>query len=243
MKIGFFKKVCAALLFAVGAFALAGCQTSDKNVGLRILDSSYQIIEVQPVTPGAKVTKRLRLVMSIENPTIYNAVDFTISYRCYDTNDLPIPRTDNPHTSGSWENYPINMIVGHGVNGVVYSEFDTFDNLGRVEVYDGNYRYQSVWETYFAWWISMFVIVGVAVLFYSVDLFARGLTAEELKQRFTDNVASSLVVLALLLIICIIPLIFSSWVVTLIILGGYVGFLLLSGAATAARIAIANKNN
>lgn len=240
MKIGFFKKVCAALLFAVGAFALAGCQTSDKNVGLRILDTSAQILKVKDPTSGRE-SKRLRLVLSIENPTIYNAVDFTISYRCYDELDQPIPRTDNPHTSGSWENYPINMIVGHGVNGVVYSEFDTFDNLGRVEVYDGNYRYQSVWETYFAWWISMFVIVGVAVLFYSVDLFARGLTAEELKQRFTDNVASSLVVLSLLLIICIIPLIFSSWVVTLIILGGYVGFLLLSGAATATRIAIANK--
>ncbi len=184
--------------------------------------------------------KRLRLVICVENPTIYNAVEFAIDYACYDEYDNPIEGT--PEEPGSVKDYRIPMGVAHGVRGFVYSEFDTFDNLGKVVLENAKCtKYLSVWDTYLAWWIIMICVVGVATIFYSANLFARGLTADDLKRMFAENVASSLVVLGLCLIIAIIPLIFSSWVVTVIILGGYVGFLVLSGGMTAIRLSLAKK--
>lgn len=239
MKKGFFKKLLAGLLLAIGAFSLAGCETTEKTAEIKVNGSSYEISEV---TQDSKKVKKLRLILLVENPTIYNATEFAISYQCFDTEGNAIPATSDPETSGSWTDYPIKMGVAHGVKGYVYAEFETFDNLGKVTLSNGKCtKYANIWDTYLVWWILAIVVAGVASVFYSVDLFARGLTAEELKQKFADNVGSSLVILALLLLICLIPLLFSSWVVTLIILGGYVGFLLVSGTATAVRIAIANK--
>ena len=232
-----FKKLIACFGIALAAFSLAGCQTTDKNATIRVEDSSYQIMTVQ--RDGVEV-KRLRLVICVDNPTIYNAIEFAIDYACFDAHGLPIIGT--PDQPGVAIDYRIKMGVAHGVKGYVYSEFDTFDNLASVKLANPKCtQYQTVWDTYLAWWVIMICIVGVATIFYSANLFARGLTAEDLKRMFADNVTSSLVVLGLCLIIAIIPLIFSSWVVTLIILGGYVGFLLLSGGMTALRLALAKK--
>ncbi|MCQ2796811.1 MAG: hypothetical protein MJ213_05920, partial [Bacilli bacterium] len=100
----------------------------------------------------------------------------------------------------------------------------------------------NVWETYMIWWILMIVISGISLISYSVTIFAKGLSADDLTKIMKQHNASTMITLMFVLIICLFPLMFSGWMVTVILLGGFLADIILAGALTAIRTKmLANK--
>lgn len=231
MKRKSFKALFAGLLMAIGAVAMTGCQTADHSAVVPTQECKVQIL-----TDGTG-NKFAEVVLGIANPSIYNVTQVEITWQAYeDTTPIGEPQTD-----------PLNVYVGHGVGGYVKYRLDVdpagpYSDVTMVHITKTNVsKYQSLFETYMAPFIIMFVVVGLSLCFFAFEIFRKGLTAEYLANRMREKLASYLTILALTILICLIPLMFSSWVTTLILVGGFLVSFLLCGLMALIRMAFAKK--
>jgi len=224
-----FGKILLSLLCLGGVLGMTGCQSADHTAKVPTQECSVKI-EV-----NAQTGEKTGLVtLGIVNDTIYNMLETEITYQCYvgeTPYESPIKAT-------------VSTPVRHGAAGyLVYTvEVEKSSLVTYVKITDTKVtKYQTLWQTYMVPFIIMFVVSGIALIFFAVEIFAKGLSKETVKEMFKARLASSLFTLGLILVICLIPLMFSSWVVTLILLGGFAGTLLLSGLMTLIRMAAAKR--
>ena len=233
MKKKSLKVLLAGLFIGISAFALAGCQTTGHNAVI-----PPDGCEVRVVADQATGKKTAVVTLGIANPTIYNITEVELSYDCYKNG------VGAPVYTGSDK---INVFVSHGVGGYIsytLSE-DRYPGLASIDyvTFSENKvtKYQTLFETYMAPFIISFVLVGFSLIFFAFEIFRGGLTAEYLRARMKEKLASYLTILALTLLICLIPLMFSSWVTTIILICGFAASFLLCGLMSLLRMAFIKK--
>ena len=227
MKKSFLKKILIALTAFTGIFVMASCQTTDHNA---IVPSDKCLVDVYE-KDGQKTAV---VQIAVSNPTIYNTSELQFTYEALDANDVVL---------GS-EIVTLPIGIRHGAAGVFAYSYTAkpgeADNVKKVRITNSSVTaYQSLWQTYMPAFIVAICLASLSVLFFGIEMFRRGITKEMAKEMFAEHIASELTILGLVLIICLIPLIFSSWVTTVILLGGFGAAILLTGLLTLLRIRFA----
>lgn len=225
MKKSFLKKIMIALTAFGGIFVMASCQTTDHNASV---PTQYSSVEVYTDQAGKKVAT---VTLAVNNPTIYNTTEITFTYEALNATDVKLGE----------ETVVLPVGIRHGVAGafsyVYQAKEGEADNVAKVRITEAHISgYQTAWQTYMPVFIVAITLAALSVLFFGIELFRKGITKETAKEMFKEHLASEMTVLGLILIICFIPLIFSSWVTTVILLGGFVGALLITGLLTLLKI-------
>lgn len=228
MKKSFLKKIMIALTAFAGVFVMASCQTTEHKA---TVPTQYSSIEVYTDQAGKKVAT---VTLAVNNPTIYNTTEITFTYEALDATDAKIGE----------ETVVLPIGVRHGVSGAFSYAYQAkegeADNVAKVRITEAHISgYQTAWQTYMPAFIVAITLAALSVLFFGIELFRRGITRESAKELFAEHLASEMTVLGLVLVICLIPLIFSSWVTTVILLGGFVGAVILAGLLTLIRMRFA----
>ncbi|MBQ0009131.1 MAG: hypothetical protein KBS97_02530 [Firmicutes bacterium] len=228
MKKSFLKKLMIALTAFTGVFVMASCQSGSKSdAKIPTQESSVKIVEQ---TIDGKLEKFADVVLCIDNNTIYNIDQASFSYIVH-FNDGKEEVVENELTAKG------ETIVRHGVRGYLGYRLRLTDTeyaaaekvtITKVEVVG----FRSLWETYMPAFIAAIVLGSLSILFFAFELFGRKHSKEELKEMFKEHMASEFTILALVLVICLIPLIFSSWVTTVVLLGTFVVSILVNGLLT-----------
>ena len=221
MKKSFLKKIMIAFTAFAGVFVMASCQTTDHNA---TVPTQYSSVEVYTNSDGKKVAT---VTLAVNNPTIYNTTEITFKYDALDATNNVI---------GS-EEVTLPVGIRHGVAGAFAYAYTAkegeAENVAKVKITEAHISgYQTVWQTYMPAFICAIVLASMSVLFFAIELFARKRSKAELKEMFAEHMASEVTILGLVLIICLIPLIFSSWVTTVVLLGAFVASIVVNGLLT-----------
>lgn len=232
-KRSFLKKLLLAFTALGGVAAMASCQTTDHNANIPVEKCSVNVL-----TTADGKTKQAQVVIAVQNPTIYNTKAVAFTYQCYDIEGKSV---------GDPEVVNFDIGIRHGAAGYFGYTYNAsveanpeVAKVAKVAITEAHISdYYNLWETYMPAFIAMIVIAALSIGFFSFELFRPGHTKATLKELFAEHLASEFTVLGLVLIICLIPLIFSSWVTTVILLGGFGGSLLLTGLLTLIRINLA----
>lgn len=226
MKKHRFTKFLLALLLLGGATGLASCASSGYDA--RIPTSECNVT----VTENADTHKKTAVVtLGIENNTIYDVKAAEITYDVY-ANSIRLntePITDR-----------VEVYVRHGVAGyLTYTvPIEQYQMITSVKITGATVtEYRSFWDTYVVPFVVMFVVSGLALVFAAIDIFTHQWSKESLRQMLSEKLSLYLIIFAMTILICLIPLMFSNWVVTLILVGGFAGVALLTGIMTAIRVA------
>lgn len=225
MKKHRFAKFLLSVLLLGGVFGLSACESASKTATMPTEQCEVKVIE-----DSNTHDKKAVVTLCVSNNTIYNVKQVSVAYIVY---------------AGTEEIYkgedPVDLYVRHGVAGYVTYSFPvkelktaTSVKITRTEVTD----YFSFWDTYVVPFVVMFVVAGIALLFAAIDIFTKQWTKEGLKEMLREKLSLYLIIFAMTILICLIPLMFSNWVVTLILVGGFVGVALLTGVMTAIKVAI-----
>lgn len=227
MKKGLLSKLAVGFVALFGVFAVASCEQANHSASV-----PTDKCEVKVVADASTGKRTAVVTLGIANPTIYNIYQVELTYDCYELGST------TPIYTGTDK---VDVFVRHGVGGylsytLTENQYPGLSAVDSVRIRETTVSgYYSLWDTYMPGFVSMFVIVGIALVFVCVDLFRAGWTKELLKERMRERVASTAVILALVLLICLVPLLFSNWVTTLILVGGFVGFAVLAGILTLIR--------
>lgn len=224
MKKSFLKKILLAFTAFTGIFVMASCQSTSHDASV---PSDKCLVEVYE-KDGQKTAV---VQIAVVNPTIYNTKGIQFTYEALDENDAVI---------GS-EKVELPIGIRHGAAGVFAYSYTAkpgeADNVKKVRITDSSITsYESLWSTYMPAFIVAITLAVLSVLFFGIELFRRGITREAAKAMFAEHIASEITVLGLVLVICLIPLIFSSWVTTVILLGGFASAIVASGLLTLIRM-------
>lgn len=223
-----FKKLFLGLLLIAGVAGLSSCQSAERNATIPTTECEVRIVE------DAHSGKRTAVItLGIVNNTIYNVLEEQLTYTVYN-DDMPLPGyIDITET--------VKFPIRHGAQGYISYTYELppeapecdYVKITKTSIS----KYATLFQTYAVPFVIMFVFAGIAIVFFAIDLFRGGLTKESIKERFKERIASSVTIMALLLIIFLIPLMFSSWVTTLILVGGFVGTGVVCGLLTLLRLA------
>ena len=169
-----------------------------------------------------------------------NLEEISIDYKVLDAYGDTIYDTETDPTSIDG-GQPAAIYVRHGVGG--YAPFEvkmdvSLTNAEKIEIRSGKVtKFYSLWETYMAGFLLVIGLASFGVIFACFDIFRSGQTKQDLVNRLKERFAGVLVTLALVLLICLIPLMFANWVSTVILFGGFAAFLIICGILTAIRYA------
>ena len=228
MKKSFLKKIMIALTAFTGVFVMASCQSANQSdARIPTQQSSVQIVEQ---TIDGKNEKFADVVLCIENNTIYNIDQASFSYTVHFNDGTEEVVKDELTAKGE-------TIVRHGARGYLAYRLKLtntpYANAEKVTITEVKVvGFRSVWETYMPAFICAIVLASMSVLFFCIELFARKRSKAELKEMFAEHMASEITILGLVLIICLIPLIFSSWVTTVVLLSAFVASIVVNGLLT-----------
>lgn len=228
MKKSLFKKIMIALTAFAGVFVMASCQTTEHNA---TVPTQYSSVEVYTDGAGKKVAT---VTLAVNNPTIYNTTEITFTYQALDATDVKVGE----------ETVVLPVGIRHGAAGAFSYAYQAkegeADNVTKVKITEAHISgYQTAWQTYMPAFIVAITLAALSVLFFGIELFRKGITKEQAKEMLSEHIASEMTILGLVLVICLIPLIFSSWVTTVILLGGFVGALVIAGLLTLIRMRFA----
>lgn len=223
-----FSKFLLALLM-LGGIGLASCQKASHTASVPTNECQVKIVE------DAQTHKRTAVItLGLLNDTIYNVEQVSLTYNVYNGNSVVLlDQKDN-----------VDIFVRHGVAGYLSYTYQVPNELvcDAVKITHTEVtKYSSLFDTYMVPFIVMFVLAGFGIMFFAIDLFKGGITKEGVKELFREKMFSSLTIMALVVLICLIPLMFSSWVVTLILVGGFLGVSLVCGLLTLIRMAFLKK--
>lgn len=229
MKKSILQKIMIAFAAFAGVFAMASCQSANQSdAKIPTQESSVRIVEEKV---DGKTEKYADVILCIDNNTIYNIDQASFSYVIHFNDGTPDEVVENELTEKGA------AILKHGVRGYLGYRLrltnTDYANAEKITITKVDIvGFQSLWQTYIVPFIAMICVAGLSILFFAIELFRKGITKETAKEMFKEHLASEMTVLGLILIICFIPLIFSSWVTTVILLGGFVGALLVTGLLT-----------
>ena len=235
MKSKKLSRILAGLLAFGGIVLMAGCQSADKSQAYTPANETTVTI----YTEASTGSKRGTATIGIANNTIYNVDEVKVTYTVYDDGGQVIG--DEGRTT------LLPTYVQHGVAGYITYIFDATSvgpdaaaatvKVTKVEVT----HFQSLWDSYIVGWIMAIVIVGISLIFSAFEIFRSGWTKESLAQFMREKTASALITLGLVALICLIPLMFSSWVTTLILVGSFAASVVCAGLMTIIKVATIKK--
>jgi len=224
----FLKKLFAVLLLGIGAATMCACQTADHTAKIDPSQTTMKFVYVEEGGKPVRYCEVYNLVYA--NPTIYAVKQFHYIVTGYSLPDW------GGQIVGVVDDYE-NVYIPNGCALITSFRFkvenDSVQSF-KLENCEASI-YASVWDTYLGWWIATIVLLAIGLIAHLCRIFSSS-NPEEIKGTFRDTIAMQLVVLALIAIICIVPLIFSSWVVTCILAGGYLSFLVVAGLTTLIRV-------
>ena len=234
MKISFLKKIALAFTAFAGIFVMASCQSAGHDAKFPTEQCSVSIVEE---TRDGKVGQYADVIIAIDNNTIYNINEIEYNY----TVKFNDGRADIVVEHEKYNDF----VLRHGVKGYVgyrlaIPEKSEFAGASSVVInHIDATGYQSLWQTYLPAFIVGICLASISILLFAIELFRKGLSKVELKEMFNAHIFSELTILGLVLVICLIPLIFSSWVTTVILLGAFVASILGAGLLTLIRMSTA----
>lgn len=206
MKIGFLKKLCLLLTVGFGAMTLASCQST--NVNDAKFDINNCVINiVQDQSTGSKY---IEYSIYVINNTIYDVTHWNVTLEGYDATGKTIKHLEIKDYA---------LYVSHGVAGVLVNKEKVEKDEGIVKAAVKGAevsKYLNVWETYLVWWIIAIVALGISFICYAVAIFKKGLTKAELDEMLRQRMASILVGFSFALIICLLPIFFGGWMISVI---------------------------
>ena len=230
MKKHRFAKFLLSVLLLGGVFGLSACESASKTATMPTEQCEVKVIE-----DSQTHDKKAVVTLCVTNNTIYNVKQVSVEYTVYEGTKVLYEGND-----------PVDLYVRHGVAGYITYSLPIKDKglqtatsviITHPEVTD----YFSFWDTYVVPFVVMFVVAGIALLFAAIDIFTKQWTKEGLREMLREKLSLYLIIFAMTILICLIPLMFSNWVVTLILVGGFVGVALLTGVMTAIKVAISKK--
>lgn len=220
MKKNIFTKIMAFFSIAFGAFALSSCQSVNAKEAVVIIEQPEVKIYVETTAAGSK--RYGMSTVKVKNNTIYDVIDWTFTITVTDNDDVK-------KTTSSVEIMPI----GHGAQGYITFLEEIVYNVQSVTIDSIVMNsYRNVWQTYLGWWIVGFVIIGVSLAFFSVELFSGHVTKEDATAMFKEHVASMSFAFLFAFVLCLFPLFFGSWVSSLILIGSMLASILVAGLLT-----------
>jgi len=230
MKKSFFKKLMITLAAFSGVFVMSSCQRADHSATIPVEHCEVTVFKDE--STGKKVAT---VTLAVNNPTIYNTKEITFKYEARDEYGVVI---------GS-DTVVLPIGIRHGVAGsftYAYTAKDgEADQVRTVKITEAKISgYQTLWETYMASFLIAIILASLSIIFFGFELFRRGLSKQDLKDLFAQHMVSEFAILGLVLLICLIPLIFSSWVTTVILLGGFAASMLATGIMSLIRIRLAD---
>lgn len=230
MKKHRFTKFLLSILLLGGVFGLSSCQSAEHNATVPVNQCEVKVFKEE-----GKEDKKAIVTIGVYNNTIYNVKQIEVTYNIYDEAKKPL-------VTGGVETYDV--FVRHGVAGYIsYSvPVDKTTGAAYAEITAGRVtQYYSLWDTYVAPFIIMIVLGGLALIFAAVDIFRDTWNKESVKELLSEKLSLYLVIFGLTILICLIPLMFSSWVVSLILIGGFVAVALLTALMAGIKLALINK--
>lgn len=242
MKKNFFMKIMMVCSCFVGAFVMASCQSTSHNDVRFETEAQYDAL-----TNERDPNYTVKIIIGVANPTIFNIKHFNIIYEVFGSKGTETKRVENQLYECD------NFVISHGVAGYIGREvliskeeaktrWDmTNVNYMKISKID-NIQFQSVWETYIVWWIICLVLLGISTIAFATTIFKKNLSIENAKKLLEAHVASSMTTLLLILLICLIPLMFSGWVVTVMLLGTFAAHFVVAFLLCAIKTKIGHKN-
>lgn len=193
---------CCALLFT-------GCHSVDKKDSYLSVDDILRQFDYNQAENKTKI----KWYGSLSNETIYDFNGFSVSFRLY---------------NGSEVLEDITVSYDRGVDhGDKYSGYFNFTYDGRVdgiEYISWTADYESFWETYEVWLITVIVLLGVLLLAYVIVMIVQDLELDEVG----EFISSHLWILSILIapfIGVIVGAVYSEWVVIAIIIGAVIALI------------------
>lgn len=225
------SKITVGLMAVLGVFMVSSCEKTDHSAFVPIDESSVKIFEDEGTHERTALVK-----IGIDNNTIYNVSAISMDYTIYDNSDTVL----------GTESVELELFVRHGIAGFVQYTVKITEPqyLTATKVVFNHIKvtkYQSLWQTYLLVFIIGILISFISIILFAVQLFNRGLTKEMMRDFIKEKLISLVVISALFLLICFVPLMLSNWVTTVILLGVVGSTVVVDGLLTLVKMAITKK--
>lgn len=207
-KLRKFTIVFALLLMCLCLFT--GCE----GVKSAYLDSSlieYAQCDYDVTTNTTEVVWKTTLT----NNAIYDIDSFSVEFKMYKGDIYEGTRT-----------FTYSRFIKHGDSHTGNFRFEVDGEFDSVEFKFWMANYASFWDTYKIWIIVMSVLAGVGALVYITFMIIEDLEFEELFEFLGEHFLFTAVALGAIAL-GLIGLVIKYWVSCLIVLGGFVAFIIL----------------
>ncbi|MDY6101023.1 MAG: ATP-binding protein [Candidatus Enteromonas sp.] len=213
------KKIVKFLTFLVfGVLTLTGCQSTDESNSYMGTGTDFTYACVY--MPSEDKTS-IKVRSYIQNDTIYTIDSVTLRLDLYNNGVLV---KDNFKVTYNYE-------VKHGTT----KDFSFSMSYDRGEVDEVKYsswtcEYKSVWDSYYAWFVSVIVIASIATFIFVLIMLIEDLELDDVVFFFEDHLWILLIVGAFVAAYIIDALVSGSWSwVPLLIIGGGIVAVALAG--------------
>ncbi len=207
-KRGLLKTIKILLLLFLSFFcvvAFAGCEgESVKKSKAYLSQSGIERAEFDYDSASNKT--RVVWVCNLKNQTIYDIEGFSVTF----------------NVGGGEETYSYDTYVRHGKNKTTNCQFFVDGEVSSMQYVSWSAEYSSIWDTYKIW---IFVTVGLAFLFaviYIIVMIVEDLDLEDISETVFY------ILFGIFFIGGGFGAILSSWVSSLIVLGGVLAFIVIA---------------
>ena len=187
----------------------AGCQSVDKKDSYISVDGILREFKYNQ----AEDKTEIKWYGSLSNETIYDFNGFSVSFRLY---------------NGSEVLEDVTVSYDRGVDhGDKYSGYFNFTYDGRVdgiEYISWTADYESFWETYEVWLITVIVLLGVLLLSYVIVMIIQDLELDDVGEFISSHWWILSILIAPLTGV-IVGAVYSDWVVIAIIIGAVIALI------------------
>ena len=210
--------LCLVFLLLISCiFAFIGCQSTNKKEAY-LSTSEFDNVRYEYDEDLEEMT--IIWSTTLTNNTIYNIKQFSVKFKLFNNNTYL-----GTHT------YYWDKLIKHGGKYTGRFNFKEDFQITHVEYLSWNVEYYSFWNTYKIWFIVTIILVCFALLIYIVAVLVQDLDLEDVFDSFVDFFEEY----AWFAVFLIIPfggliwgIVTSYWVPILIVLGGFVAFIVLA---------------
>ena len=169
------KKILVISVFIILIFCslcFTGCASASKEGSslLRITDGfTYSYDDTLNIT-------RVIFNVEIQNNSIYDIKHEKIKFELYSNNTLVDTKDYNWHID-----------VKNGKSNSTRCKIEYEGKIDKVEYISWGCEYNSIWETYFGWFIGAIVVAGILVIIFTIIIIANDLELYDIVDFFEDN--------------------------------------------------------
>lgn len=148
-KSNFFTKVLLLICLCVFTLSLFGCTSTEKQASFASSTLDYSC-EYDSVTDKTQI----EWSAYIENGSVYDIKHEYFTFNIYNDGTLV---SENKELSYSLD-------IKHGTYNIYYCNFYIKGEADKIDFISWNADFESLWNTYFGWWIATIVVAAAAVI-------------------------------------------------------------------------------